>query len=566
MKNKNYILIIGASGHGQVIADIAFKMNQWKRIVFLDDNQEIQSPMGIEVIGKTGELDMYIEDYDLFVGIGDNETREKFQKMLEGRGASIPVLVHPEAVIGEQVTLGAGTAVMAGAIINCNTVIGKGCIINTGSTIDHDNVIEDYVHISPGSNLAGNVHVGRETWIGIGSSVSNNLTIAKKCIIGAGAVVINDIYTSGTYIGVPAIKVEKQRILILANDGYTLYKLRNQLIKELINNGFNVVIALPYDEYIPQLKQMGCKYINIDKQNQNVTTDLQLFHTYIKLITKLRPKMVFTYSAKSNIIGGFACRLTNTTYIANLIELGIRKKQNELYANFIMQLYKMSLKKASCVFFQSKTQQIRFRAKKIIKGNSHLIPGILPANNNIDYVEYPKQDITTHILYVGHLEKKKGIGELLEAVISLKNKNLLVQLDIVGEGSEEYLLKVIELESLGILTYQSNSTNLNELLKNSHAVVIPSYDESMVNAIILAQAVGRPVIISNLIGYKEMVDQNYDGLYFEAKNIKSLVDVLEEFVQLPYERKKIMGINGRRKIESELEYTVNPYITEINRC
>ena len=100
--------------------------------------------------------------------------------------------------------LGAGTVVMAGAVINCCTKIGKGCIINTGSTIDHDNLIEDYVHISPGAHLAGTVNVGRGTWLGIGSIVSNNINITGDCKIGAGTVVVMDITELGTYVGVPS--------------------------------------------------------------------------------------------------------------------------------------------------------------------------------------------------------------------------------------------------------------------------------------------------------------------------------------------------------------------------
>lgn len=205
---KDKLLIIGASGHGKVIADIALKMNKWKSIVFLDDNESIKSSMGIDVIGKSYDVLKYIKDYDIFVAIGNNTTREKIQEKLEAEGASIPVLIHPMAVIGEQVGFGAGTAIMAGVVINCCSNIGKGCIINTGSTIDHDNLIEDYVHISPGVHTAGTVKIGKGTWLGVGSKVSNNLYIISGCKVGAGAVVVRDITETGIYIGVPARKLE----------------------------------------------------------------------------------------------------------------------------------------------------------------------------------------------------------------------------------------------------------------------------------------------------------------------------------------------------------------------
>lgn len=205
---KNKLLIIGASGHGKVVVDIAKKMNKWQSIAFLDDNENIKMSLGLQVIGKSADAFKYINDCDIFVGVGNNATREKIQEKLEEAGASISVLIHPNAVIGEQVDLGSGTAVMAGVVINCCTRVGKGCIINTGATIDHDNVIEDYVHISPGANLAGTVNVGKGSWLGIGSAVSNNVNITSGCIFGAGAVVIRDITETGTYIGVPARRLK----------------------------------------------------------------------------------------------------------------------------------------------------------------------------------------------------------------------------------------------------------------------------------------------------------------------------------------------------------------------
>lgn len=205
---KNKLLIVGASGHGKVVADIAMRMSKWKNIAFLDDDKNIRLSMGLEVIGTSKNVFSYIDDYEIFVGIGNNTTREKIHGMLETLGASIPILIHPNAVVGEQVAIGAGTAVMAGAIINCCTKIGKSCIINTGSTIDHDNIIEDFVHISPGAHLAGAVNVGNGSWLGIGSVVSNNVTIVGGSKVGAGAVVVKDITDVGIYVGIPARKID----------------------------------------------------------------------------------------------------------------------------------------------------------------------------------------------------------------------------------------------------------------------------------------------------------------------------------------------------------------------
>lgn len=204
MRDRSRLLILGASGHGRVVADIASRLNRYEQIAFLDDDEGKTSALDHPVLGTVATVDRYLEEFDVFVAVGDNQVRQRLQLGLQARSASLATLVHPSAVLGSQVSLGAGTAVMAGAVINCGSVVGRGCIINTSASLDHDNVLEDFVHISPGAHLAGTVHVGEGTWIGIGACVINNLRLAGGCRIGAGAVVISDIVERGTYVGIPA--------------------------------------------------------------------------------------------------------------------------------------------------------------------------------------------------------------------------------------------------------------------------------------------------------------------------------------------------------------------------
>ena len=195
------ILIIGASGHGKVVADIA-KKNGYEKIYFLDDNPSLSECGGYPVLGNSSK---YLDfDCDIFVAIGNTGIRKHIQENVEKEGKSIATLIHPNAVIGENVRIGAGTVVMAGAVINPCAVIGKGCIINTCASVDHDCILEDYVHVSVGAHLAGTVHVGASTWIGVGAVVSNNVNVTAGCMIGAGAVAVKEIENKGTYVGVPA--------------------------------------------------------------------------------------------------------------------------------------------------------------------------------------------------------------------------------------------------------------------------------------------------------------------------------------------------------------------------
>lgn len=196
------LAIIGASGHGKVVADIA-RRNGYKEIVFLDDDDSIHECGDYPVIGKSFEAGTI--DADVIIGIGNANIRKRIQESIPDE--KVVTLIHPDAVVAEEVVIGAGTVVMAGAVINPGARIGKSCIINTCSSVDHDCKVGDYVHISVGSHLCGTVSVGNETWIGAGATVSNNISICSNCIIGAGAVVINEIKESGTYVGVPVKRV-----------------------------------------------------------------------------------------------------------------------------------------------------------------------------------------------------------------------------------------------------------------------------------------------------------------------------------------------------------------------
>lgn len=200
------VIIIGASGHGKVVADTILQSGDHV-YGFLDDNLELgDSFIGFPVLGTVDRFENY-PDAKFVVAIGNAKIRESIVEKLAG--VSWYTAIHPRAVISSlDTSIGEGTVVMADAVINAGTKIGNHCIINTGAVVEHDNRIEDFVHVSVGAKLAGTVHVGKGTWIGIGATVRNNVEICEECMIGAGAVVITNIKKNGVYIGIPAEKMK----------------------------------------------------------------------------------------------------------------------------------------------------------------------------------------------------------------------------------------------------------------------------------------------------------------------------------------------------------------------
>lgn len=208
MYHKHSMLIIfGAGGHGKVCADIAVRMNLWNKIIFADENVAESEIIGIPLLNKNIDINSLKENADIFIAIGDNQTRAKLFERFDLEGWNIVTLIHPTAVIATDVEIDKGTVLMANTVINSSTMISKGCILNTACSVDHDNHIEKFVHISPGSHLAGSVKIGQYTWVGIGTQIINNVTVGKSLLIGAGSLVTKSIYLKGTYYGVPVQKV-----------------------------------------------------------------------------------------------------------------------------------------------------------------------------------------------------------------------------------------------------------------------------------------------------------------------------------------------------------------------
>jgi sugar O-acyltransferase (sialic acid O-acetyltransferase NeuD family) len=202
----NTLIIIGAGGHGKVVADIAACTKQWKEIVFADKRYpDISNAGHWSVTHNTDNLnELDKNSYDVLVAIGDNAIRYQLYQELKNAGFNLVNVIHPSAQISDYAELGTGNVIMAQAVVNLDTKIGDACIINTAATVDHDCVISDGVHISPGTHLAGQVEVGKLSWIGIGTTVNQSLSIGESVMLGAGAVVVNDIPDGKTAKGVPA--------------------------------------------------------------------------------------------------------------------------------------------------------------------------------------------------------------------------------------------------------------------------------------------------------------------------------------------------------------------------
>jgi sugar O-acyltransferase (sialic acid O-acetyltransferase NeuD family) len=208
------VLIVGAGGHAQVVADILLRMHEAQQDVvpigYLDDNSRLEgkSFLGLPVLGQIADLDSISHDAVL-IALGDNSTRRRLFEQLENTGERFVIARHPSAVIAPDVQIGPGTMVCANAVVNPGSVVGSNVILNTSCSVDHHSCIGDHVHIAPGVRLGGGVKVGRGSLIGIGSTVMPYHSVGEWCVVSAGSLVHSDLVDHIVAAGAPARAIRR---------------------------------------------------------------------------------------------------------------------------------------------------------------------------------------------------------------------------------------------------------------------------------------------------------------------------------------------------------------------
>lgn len=360
-----------------------------------------------------------------------------------------------------------------------------------------------------------------------------------------------------------------RRVLILTNSINGLYNFRIELIKKLLDSGFEVIISSPKDAKGAFFSDMSCRVIDtpIERRGINPIRDFNLFVRYIKIISKIKPDIVLTYTIKPNVFGGLCCSLLKIPYIANVTGLGSSIVNKGFVRAISLSLYKLGLRKASKVFFQNSTNKNFFIDNKIIDtDNAKLIPGSGVNISHHFFEEYPPDDKHIRFLFIGRIMRDKGIDELFEAASVIKKSYLNTEFHFIGMKEEDYDDKLNSLASASIIQYFGRQDDVHPFIKECHALINPSYHEGMSNVLLEAASTGRPVLASNIPGCVEAFEEGVSGYGFEARNVQSLVDTIIKFIKLPYEQKKAMGLAGRKKMEKEFDRNIvtNAYMYEIN--
>lgn len=360
-----------------------------------------------------------------------------------------------------------------------------------------------------------------------------------------------------------------KKILILTNSIRGLYSFRAELTRELLDNGFEVLISAPYDVKAQYFVDEGCAFYDtkINRRSINPLSDLILFVKYLKLIKRLKPNIVLTYTIKPNVYGGIACRLMQKPFLSNITGLGTAVEKDGLLRNISLSMYGVGLKRATKVFFQNQSNANLFLEKHIVeKDKIILIPGSGVNIKQHYFEEYPFEQDHIKFMFIGRLMEAKGCLELFEASKRIKKLYPKTEFHIIGVFEEDLEKQIDELVREKCIIYHGIQDDVHRFLKISNAVINPSHHEGMSNVLLEAASTGRPILASKIPGCMETFQEGVSGFGFEVKNIDSITDTIIRFIKLSHEEKRIMGIQGRKKIELEFnrKLVIKKYIEEIN--
>ncbi|MBQ7840741.1 MAG: glycosyltransferase family 4 protein [Lachnospiraceae bacterium] len=361
-------------------------------------------------------------------------------------------------------------------------------------------------------------------------------------------------------------------ILVLGNSDSGLYDFRKEVLTALMEEGYSVHVSVPDTGYLEKIKALGCVCHEtvMERRGMNPAKDLKLFSFYMRLLKQVKPSAVLTYTIKPNIYGCMACRIQKVPYLVNITGLGTALEGGGMLQKMLVFMYRTSIKKAGCVFFQNRANKAFMLEKGCILpgAKTRIIPGSGVNLQQYEPKPYPPKEPVRFVTLI-RIMKAKGIDELLTAAEIIHQEYPDTVFELLGAYEKEerdiYEPRIQDLQSRGIVQYYGYRDDVPDFYAHSQAVVHPTYSEGMSNVLLEAAATGRPAIASNIDGIKEICEDGVTGFLFKAKDADSMVNAIRAFLSTPYESRASMGRKARAFVEENFDrrQVVAAYLEEI---
>ncbi len=365
-------------------------------------------------------------------------------------------------------------------------------------------------------------------------------------------------------------------IAIVINTSWNIFNFRLGLLKALQEEGYRVIAIAPTDEYSQKLEELGIEYydININNKGTNPLEDAKLIFAFYKLYKELSPDIILQYTIKPNIYGSIAAGILGIPVISNISGLGTVFLNSHLSSKIARLLYRGALKVPEKVFYQNEHDRKLFIATKLVDAEkTGLLPGSGVDTDKYSATKWRLTDGTNlHFLLITRLLKDKGLVEYVEAAEILKKKYPNVVFAILGAyypGNPSAVTKekMQEWEAKGYIKYLGISDDVKTIIDDYDCVVLPSYREGLSRVLLESASMGKPIVVTDVPGCAEVVDDGVNGYLCQVKDVDSLREAIEKMIALSDDQRKEMGRKGREKVINEFDekLVIEKYINTISQ-
>lgn len=347
------------------------------------------------------------------------------------------------------------------------------------------------------------------------------------------------------------------------------------LIKRLKLEGYEVIILTQFDGYekLIKLNVDRIEPLFISRKGINPFIDIFTVLDLIRYFIKFKPDILLSFSIKPVIYGSIAAHLTKVKSIVTITGLGTVFISENWLTKIVKILYKLALKNCSIVFFQNKDDRNLFVNQSIARLDlCHLIPG---SGIDLKFFSYKRPPKSSNIVFllVARMLTDKGVVEFVNAARKIKSNYPKTRFQLLGPLGVENrtaisIAKMKEWQLEGCIEYLGETDDVASYIEKSSCVVLPSYREGTSRVLLEAAAIGRPLIATNVPGCKEVIENGVNGFLCMPRDYVSLSKCIEQMIKLSYDKRKYMGIMGRRKVENEFDKDIvcNLYIQAIKNC
>ena len=361
---------------------------------------------------------------------------------------------------------------------------------------------------------------------------------------------------------------QTKTVLILVNKQTTIVNFRLEVVAALVKEGYRVIVSVPDGDRLDEIRAVGAEILvtPMEKDSTDPIKDLKLLRRYRRMIRETGADVVLTYTIKPNVYGGMAAASRKVPYVANITGLGTALEGKGLLQKIAATLYKIGFRKISKVFFQNAENRTFFEEKKIAPGKHDSLPGSGVNLEKFHLLDYPPED-TVEFAFISRIRKEKGIEQYIDAARAIKAKYPNTRFHVCGFGDDYYEARMKQLHEEGVIIYHGLLKDVRVMLKDVHCVIHPTYyPEGMSNVLLESAASGRPIISTDRAGCREAIDHGVNGYLVREQDSADLIEKVEQFMQLTYEEKKAMGINGREKVQREFDrnIVVNRYLETVD--